>query len=237
MTVTQPRPSVDRPHPEAHDVASADLRAQVVDRMRLMNALHTQHAWYRRHSQPIGPHALAFFFAEPGSTEPPRFTLRTATRLFLDGPDVADAARLLFELCGIATGYLQRGPIDPRTQMADRCEPMAPTATFIGVGLSSLDTHTGPWWQVRATAGGPLDIPGRGLAVLADQTRIQVDRRGRDEFSAFHVQATHSLDLVPGQPVLRWRWNPDLHHGGPDRDIWHFLAELHALIAGAHRDR
>jgi hypothetical protein len=241
MTVTEPRPPLPRQLPDAHDAASADLRAQVVDRLRLMNALHTQHAWYRRHSQPIGPHGLAFFYAEPGQREPVRFTLRTATRLFLDGPDVSDAPRLLYEICGIAAGYAQQGRIDPRTQMADRCEPMAASATFVGVGLSTLDTHSGSWAQVRGQASGPLDIPGRGLAVLADETRVLIDRRGRDEYSAFHVQATHSLDVVPGQPALRWRWNPDLaeRSDAAIRDVWHFLAHLGAVIheAGVRHDR
>ena len=142
-------PPANQPEPAPHDAAVADLRGQVVDRLRQMSALHAQHAWYRRNRDPIGPHAVAFLYAESVAADPLRYRLRTATRLVRDGPDVAEAPRLLYELSGIARGYLDAGAFDPRTQMADRCEPMSDRAFYAGLAVSTLDTPTGAWPQVR----------------------------------------------------------------------------------------
>lgn len=236
----QPQPAQPAPsEPAPHDPAAADLRGQVVHRLRQMSALHAQHAWYRRNRDPIGPHGVAFLYAEVVSHTPSRFRLRTATRLVRDGPDVADAPRLLYELAGIARGYFDAAELDPRTQMADRCEPMSDGAFYLGLALSTLDTPTGTWPEVRQRVAGPLDIPGRGLALLSDGTMLLVDRRGRDEYGAFHVQCTHSLDVVPGQPDLMWRWNRDLANlDDPSTlDTWHFMSQLHILVMRAGRGR
>jgi hypothetical protein len=149
--------------PVPHDPVAVDLRNQVVDRMRRMNVLHARHSWERRNRDPLGPHSVAFFYAEPPTSEPPgrgrspqgeqhdgrpQAVLRTATRMFLDGPEVMDLSRLLYDLAGIAKVYQGQGYFDPRAQMCDRVEPMSRHAGF-GVGVSTLDTPAGRWADVR----------------------------------------------------------------------------------------
>jgi len=233
-----PAPSVAPPagvRPE-REVAEADLRNQVVDRLRKMNVLHGQHAWERRNRDPIGPHGLAFFFSVPLSVQPLRYRLATATRMFLDGSDVDNLPRLLYEMRGIGAGFLDAGGFDPRSQMADRVESMPPDARYIGLGVSSLDTPTGAWREMLQTSDGPLNIPGRCYALLADSSRILCDRRGEREFGAFHISSTHSLDLVHGHPMRAWRFAPHLLHGEPDtKETWHWLTQLHHLIVEASR--
>jgi hypothetical protein len=165
-----------------------------------------------------------------------RYRLATATRVFLDGSEVENLPRLLYELHGIGSGFLNGGGFDPRSQMADRVEAMPRDARYIGLGVSSLDTPTGTWREMLRTSDGPLNIPGRCYALLADSTRILCDRRGESEFGAFHIWSTHSLDLVHGHPMRAWRYGSRLLHGEPDtKDIWHWLTQLHYLVVeGSH---
>jgi hypothetical protein len=219
--------------PVPHDDAAADLRNQIVDRLRRMNALHLQHAWETRRRDPIGPHAVVFFYADTASHRPLRYRLTCATRMFLDGADVRDLPRLLFELGGIAEGYREVGGFEPRTQMATRIEPMPSRAVYVGLGVSSLDTPSGDWATVLASGAGPVNIPGRCLAYLSDGAMLLCDRRGADEYGAFHIWSTHSLDVHFGVPHRAWRWG---HHlpalsDPATTDSWHWLMHLHRLVA------
>jgi hypothetical protein len=247
------RPGWDQPAaedgPEAHDPAVVELRNQVVDRLRVMNAKHAQQAWDRRHGDPIGPHALALFYAAPTITTGgrPGYQLATATRLFLAGSDVDDLPRLLYRLAGIAAALARTDAFDPRVQMADRSEPMPHAARYIGLGVSSLDTEAGTWAQVRQEADGIIDIPGRSFAYLADGTFLQVDRRASRDFGAVSITSSRDLNTVPGMPSRMWRW-ADSHYDAqqhrwvltfPDHaataDIWHWLIQLHHTIYGGQR--
>jgi hypothetical protein len=241
--------------PVPHDPVAADLRNQVVDRLRRMNVLHARHAWERRNRDPLGPHSVAFFYAEPSASEPPsrgryphgkqhhdelpRAVLRTATRMFLDGPEVADLPRLLYDLTSIAKVYLGQNYFDPRAQMCDRVERMSRHAGYLGLGVSTLDTPAGRWADVRQAASSELDVPGRCLALLADTTMLLLDRGAEEQFGVFRICSTHSLDVVPLQRWRTWQWAPDL----PDlrdpltRHIWYWLGQLHRVAGGAGRDR
>jgi len=248
----QPRPGWDQPvaedGSEAHDPAVVELRNQVVDRLRVMNAKHAQQAWDRRHGDPIGPHALAFFYAAPTTTGGrPSYQLATATRLFLAGPDVDDLPRLLYRLTGVAAGLARTDAFDPRTQMADRYESMPRTARYIGLGVSSLDSEAGTWAQVRQAADGITDVPGRCFAYLADGTFLQVDRGANRDFGAVSITSSRDLNTVPGMPSRLWRWAGSRFDAQqrrwvlsfPDHaataDIWHWLIQLHHTIYGGQR--
>jgi len=232
---------------EPHDPAVVDLRNQVVDRLRMMNAKHAQHAWDRRNGDPIGPHGLAFFYATPTMGDRPRYQLATATRLFLAGPDVDDLPRLLYRLSGLAAGLARADGFDPGTQMADRIEPMPRGARYVGVGVSSLDTDTGTWAQVRQEADGLIDVPGRCYAYLADTTCLQLDRRASRDFGQVNITSSHDLNTVPGLPTRMWRWADRRYDeqyrrwvvGFLDdpatRDIWRWLIQLHHTVVGGQR--
>jgi hypothetical protein len=202
-----------------------------------MNALHLQHAWETRRRDPIGPHALAFFYADTASLTPLRYRLACATRMFLDGDDVRDLPQLLYQLVGIAHGYREAGRFDPRSQMAIRVEPMSRQAVYVGVGLSSLDTPSGSWSQVLDAGATPINIPGRCFAYLSDDGMLLCDRRGQDEYGAFHICSTHSLDLAFGIPHRAWRWGHHLPELADPHtaDTWHWLIQLHQLVTAEQR--
>jgi hypothetical protein len=220
--------------PVPHDEAGAELRNQIVDRLRRMNSLHLRHAWETRRRDPIGPHAVVFFYADTASRRPLRYRLACATRMFLDGEEVRDLPRLLFELGGIAEGYAQDGGFDPRSQMATRAEPMSRDAVYVGAGVSSLDTPSGTWAQVLESGAGPVNIPGRCLAYLSDGGMILCDRRGQDEYGAFHIASTHSLDIAFGLAHRAWRWGHNLPvlDDPATRDSWGWLIHLHNVVTG-----
>jgi hypothetical protein len=221
-------------YPVPHDEAGAELRNQIVDRLRRMNSLHLRHAWESRRRDPIGPHAIVFCYADTASLRPLRYRLACATRIFLDGEEVQNLPHLLYELGVIAEGYGAAGGFDPRSQMATRVEPMSSDAVYIGVGVSTLDTPSGAWAEVVDSGIGPVNIPGRCFAYLSDGGMLLCDRRGQDEYGAFHIVSTHTLDISFGVPHRTWRWG---HHlpaldDPATRDTWGWLMHLHKLVTG-----
>ncbi|MBX7267537.1 hypothetical protein KIF24_16870 [Micromonospora sp. Llam7] len=156
-----------------------------------MNVQHAMHAWERRYHDPLAAHALAFLYAQPD--RPGWLAVHAATRLWLAGPEAADLPRLLFRLNEVVT---QRGgtPFDPRRDLADRVDPqMAADAWYVGLAVSSLDTHTGSWEQTRERVDGYSDVPGLVRIVMTDTTTITLDRRGLSEFNTMTVHSTHAL--------------------------------------------
>ncbi|HET9516816.1 MAG TPA: hypothetical protein VFO77_03720 [Actinoplanes sp.] len=219
-----------------HDPAAAELRSQIVRRVRFMNFRHAEHAWERRYRDPIGPHALAFLYSEPARGKPPRYTLRTATRLFLAGPEVDDLPRLLQDLAAVV-GAQAAGGFDPRT-IADRAEEMSPSSFYVGLAVSSLDTPAGPWAHQRQRLAGSIDVPGRCYALLTDDTMVLMDRGGEQKFGHFEVRATDSLDEIPGDSMQRWTYDRSLRElkDPATSGVWRGMRELHNRIVGRAGD-
>jgi hypothetical protein len=211
-----------------------ELRNQVVDRMRLMNARHGYHAWERAGTDPIAPHGLAFLYADhdPRPTGRFRWRIRAATRLFLDGPETAHLPRLLWEQTRIADGYRRVGKLDPRTQLANRVEPMTRYARYFGVGVSTLDVPDRPWARQRQSDSG-YDIMGRCLALLADDTWLLLHRGLPGHFSGLRIWSSQTLDSASAMNPRRWDWGrhlPDLADVAT-RDIWLQLQTLHDVLS------
>ncbi len=229
----QPGAAWTEPGPEQHDRAAAEIRNLVVDRLSQMNAQHALNAWEHRRKTPIGPHALAFFYLDVvESGGPARYVTPAAARLFLDGEDVAFLPELLYKMVGIGRRRLARGDdFDPLTTMARRQDEMSSRAQYIGVGVSSLETPNMGWAEVQQKAFGPLDIPGRGLALLTDGTRLVLER-GDHAHGPMHVRSSHQLDLVPGIPSRRWTWLRDQVEPN-SAEYW--LHELHQTVLEGQR--
>jgi hypothetical protein len=232
----EPAPQAREQVTRQHDPAAAELRSQVVRRIRFMNFRHTEHAWERRYRDPIGPHALAFLYSEPARGKPPRYTLRTATRLFLAGSEVDDLPRLLHDMA-VVVGKQKPGSYDPRV-LADRTEEMSAGSFYVGLAVSSLDTPAGPWSHVRQRVAGSIDVPGRCYALLTDDTMVLMDRGGEQKFGHFEVRATDSLDEIPGDSMQRWTYDRSLRdmNDPATSDIWHGMLELHNTIVGRAGD-
>ena len=227
-----------------HDKAAAGLRQQVVQRVWRFNAQHAHHAWSRLQRlsiggprRPISAHAVAFFYAPPSVTADRTPVLRTATRLFLAGPEAADPARLLGDLATIAAGWVDAGGVDPRRHMVDRAEPTGAGAWFTGVALSTLDTDAGPWDQVSQQAWVPMDLAGRVYVWLTDDTMVLLARRAHNDSRPMGIRATHSIDSTPGHLVLPWSWNPNLAllDDPTTAPIWRALIHLSNVIERGHR--
>ncbi|HYN92792.1 MAG TPA: hypothetical protein VES42_02960 [Pilimelia sp.] len=220
-------------HPLLLPVAAPDLRFQVANRLREMNWAHAKLAWERRRKDAISPHALAFFYAEPAVGEPPRHTLRTATRLFLAGPEATELPGLLFELDRVAQRFQEAGDFDPRLRMSNRADEMSPQARYIGVGVSSLDSPRGQWAASCQRAASALHIPGRAFALLDDGAAIQLDRAGLAEFNRCRLLSTHAIDVIPSHPISAFTQDRQLtRRNDPTTDeIWHWIGVLHRRVA------
>ncbi len=220
--------------PEKHDPVAAEIRNRIVDRLTIMNSRHALNAWDLRRKTPIGPHGLAFLYADPiPGGEKPRYDVAAGTRLFLDGEDVRDLSELLGSVIRIASGRLERGEdFDPLACMVDRADTMSSEATYVGVGVSTLDTPDMSWAESQVRATGPLGVPGRCYGLLSDGTRLLVDRAAHMVGPA-RVHSSRHLDVEPGNPTRRWSWLSDQYEDpeGPE----HWLAQLHYAVAEGQR--
>jgi hypothetical protein len=184
----------------------ADLRQQALERLRYMNIQHAMYAWERRYHDPIAAYGLAFFYAQMagrGSWN----ELKAATKLWLDGPEAADPARLLYGLNHVVAQEATRPDFDLRHDLANRVdEGMQEDAWYVGIGLSSLDTFSGRWSVACATAVDHTEVPGLALISMIDSTVVVCNRRGTNEFGAMDVRTTHPLGtsaLDRGHPWVR----------------------------------
>jgi hypothetical protein len=217
---------------QPHDPVASRIRNLVVDRLLRMNARHATHAWLQRRAQPVGPHGLAFLYCEQPA--PDRYPeVAAATRLVDDAEDVRDLPRLLYRLTTLARErYLpSAGGFDPRVVLANRRDPMSAGATYIGLGISSLDTFAGTWGDNQRTAAGPFDLPGRCFAQLTDGSMLMLERGGQDVYGEVRILSSHDLNVEPGVAPRRWGWRADLHTMPGTHEIWRRLYDLHELAA------
>lgn len=169
------------------------MRQQSLERLRYMNIQHAMHAWERRYHDPISPYGLAFLYVQ-ASARGAWQELKAATKLWLDGPEAADPARLLYGLNHVVTQDSARSDFDLRRDLANRVdEGMQEDAWYVGIGLSSLDTYSGRWSAACATAADHTEIPGLMLIVMIDSTAIVCNRRGTNEFGILDVRTTCPL--------------------------------------------
>lgn len=225
--------------PPPDPAVAIDVRNQAVGRLRRMSFLHAQHAWDQRYRDPLAPYGLAFLFVQQTPQRRDRLTVNAATKLWLAGPETQHLPRLLFDLNEFVGRRMQAGPLDLRTELANRVdEGMAADATYAGVGLSSLDTHTGVWEQVRERVDSVGEVPGRVLIVLTDSTTIVCERRGTNEYNAFQIHSTQSLGDAFGG-LYRWSWSqPDELRQDPAlAETLHWLDTLNLTLWQADNAR
>lgn len=216
------------------------VRSEVVARLRRMSVLHTRAFWEQRRRDRLGPHAVAYFYLEPGA--PAVEQLRTATRIFLADEDVTAGLPLL--LYGMAQhahdGFGSDPRFDPRTEMSNRRDPMSTAAVFIGVGAATLDTPHGSWEAAERNARNELDLPGRAFARLIDGTHLLLDRGGPRQFNQLIVASSVKDDNTSyTTPSLQWTWDPTLAEvpqTDPTYQTWNWLGEMVRLFdRGAQR--
>lgn len=211
-------------------------RRLAVDRLILMERRHARHYLDQRYvGRPIGPHALAWFYWDPEIGH--RGSVRAATRIFLDGPEVADLSAVLVHLRDLARTYDRTSGFDPRRQMTDRAEPMSHNARYLGLGVSSVVLPPSDPAARPAINGGPsaqrfeTALPARGTAMLTDDTWIVAKTHGT--IGAPEIASTHTLDRE-GSPGRTWRWLTNATPIAPE--IAEGMAALHGVTASADGD-
>jgi hypothetical protein len=168
-----PAPAERRRAEEARSELDAwqryDVDWQLFHRAWLLNVRHGEQAWRRRYTRPLAPYGLGFLFIQPATGDTSRNALVTAaTRLWLAGPEAEDPTRLLAKLTSQARGCDPDARWDLRQEIANRYDDtMQQAAVYTGLALSNLNTRTGSFHDVCATATSEMDIPGTILYVSA----------------------------------------------------------------------
>ncbi|MCG5446193.1 hypothetical protein NIE79_004761 [Micromonospora sp. NIE79] len=227
------------------DLRWADLRLQVVYRSKRLNTGHlieADQAFGGRGA--VGPHALMLFFASPASNEPHGYRLHTAHRTWPQSPDSDVLPQLLAEMAEVAgdnIASIGRGwsPLGPEGSMVNGGDmTLSPGAWYVGVGVSTLDSDQGRWYQVARTlrdaaAAGrymsAFNLKGQCYVLLTDGTALHIDRDPQARLGDDGVRCNKTLN-----PDRITYYNPYEHltEQGDDetRDIWRQLDALHHTL-------
>jgi hypothetical protein len=252
-----PPPSWNTPEePAEEEKLWADIRRQVAARIRSINAKHCQEAFDRlgtRHA--LSPHGVVLFYTGAAPSMPNGYQLYFVTRLFLQGSESDDLARVINDLARSATTNINRAdatgqewdPRGPKDSMVNGGDMQMPRdATFIGVGVSTLNTQLGDWYTVATSVRNQpydnprpktvFDLSGVGLAMLVDGTNLRVDRDPERRIGDDGVTCNKTLDAFRAR---HWNRAVDLTEQG-DREIrgaWVQLAVLQHTLQDYLRGR
>ncbi|MBM0276843.1 hypothetical protein JM949_16195 [Micromonospora sp. STR1s_6] len=226
-----------------------DLRLQVASRLRGVNARHCHEAFDRIGKRnALGPHGVVLFYTTPDQHMPHGYRLLIATRLFLAGPESDDLPRVLHDLSRTAAGNVARAtaqgrrwdPRGPEGSMVNGGDlDMPRDASYVGVGVTTLDSDEGPWHTVaNSVRSQPLNTPrprsvfdlsGQGLAWLIDGTALRMVRDPHRRLGDDGITSNRRLDAS-----RRWPYDPyaDLTEQGDQwlRAAWAQLAGLHRIL-------
>ncbi|MEU9505381.1 hypothetical protein AB0D32_03740 [Micromonospora sp. NPDC048170] len=193
---------------------------------------------------------MVLLYAAPDASQPHGYRLWVATRLWLAGPEAANLEQLLGELTRVAQDNIARAI--RRGQRWDPCGPedsmvnggdmnMSPLATFVGVGVSTLNSSQGTWQTVAqairnqpVTGGRSLsifDAKGQCIALLADGTALYVERDINRPLGSDGIKCTKTLD--PDRPSYLHNPHANLVQTGDGTILpaWGHLGNLHRVLA------
>ncbi|MET8263156.1 hypothetical protein ABZU92_04080 [Micromonospora arida] len=224
----------------------ADLRTQVVYRSKRLNTGHLIEADQRigqRHA--LGPHALMLFFVADAPAEPHGYKLHTAYRLWPQSPDSDFLPRLLAELTEVAADNIasigrEWSPVGPEGSMVNGGDMTLPAdARYVGVGVSTLDSDQGRWYQVAgmlreaASAGrymSAFNLKGQCYALLTDGTALHIDRDPQARLGDDGVRCNKTLD--PNRITFHNPYERLTEQGDDEtREIWRQLGALHHTLS------
>ncbi|GIH03406.1 hypothetical protein Rhe02_14730 [Rhizocola hellebori] len=239
----------DQQHHVAEPAASydptpyVDVRQQAVDRLRRMAVNLAFHAWEQRFSDRLCPHALAYLYLHHDQ-RPGFWKLTAAWQLWLDRPEVRVLPQLLFDLHHQFAPRAVGNGFDIREELSvnrDERMPANPAdTTFIGLGVVSLDTESGPWELIQRRACTAMDVPSRMWIVLTDGTLIAAQQLGRKGFNKLVVESTDLLDCRTAPARFEWMMdNPNnpLRDREEHRDVVRWARELSDTLSQADNSR
>ncbi|AGL13789.1 hypothetical protein [Actinoplanes sp. N902-109] len=223
----QPQPL----HPVAEPQGlPASVRGRALDRAMQVNASHARNAADRIGTRDaLGEHALVLFSVD--ETARP-FRLSVATRLDYEEHRGENLPALLQALGQHAWNQIQAAyrtgkRWDPRTPMDGlvlRSDPVTPETEYIGLAISTLDTPTAPWHDLKRSVSSAdgLNLSGQGYLYLRDGTAMYFLRAaqtgsGAGQHTIVTNRAVHSIyrprmdNELPGDPQV-WQGLEKLHH-------------------------
>jgi hypothetical protein len=221
--------------PEVEPVSST-IRGQVVDRMIRINTSHALQAADRLGTKlAVGPHCLALFSID---TIPGRYQrLSTATRLILDGEDAESLPDLLRDLTARAREKISEAhakgrrwePRTPLTGLVLRSEEFSENTTYIGLGVSTLDTPEIPWSRARQSVTGAdgLHLRGQGMIYLHDDTAVHIVRRAQMASGQHEITASRRVDSQYPSRRDEHLIERATHHGD---ESWELMRHLHEVL-------
>jgi hypothetical protein len=254
---TPPRSAFDGPAPQSssswaqpeepspQDLFWADLRRQVGYTLRSINAKHCHDAYDRLNRRDaLSPQGVVLFYTAAAPEQPQGYKLHFVVRLNFTGPEFDDLAVLLDGLTRTAVKNITNARATGR-----RWDPRGPegsivnagnldmprNATYVGAGVSSLDTEQGDWFTVsHAVRSQPMsrssfDIPGQGLALLTDGTALRMVRDPNRRLGDDGITCNKTLDA---HRLRHWNRFADLtEQGDPHtREAWGHLGVLHGTL-------
>ncbi|MFB9853865.1 hypothetical protein ACFFMR_26145 [Micromonospora andamanensis] len=226
----------------------AHLRRQVGWRATRANQSHMVEADQAYGtSRALGPHGILWFFVSKAAAEPFGLRLHMAHRLWYSSPDADNLPTLLAELAKVAERNIANAdaagqrwhPLGPDAAMANGGEVTLPSsASYLGVGVTTLDTADGRWYRLAAGLRMPsptgyrsvYDLKGHCYVLLTDGTALRIDRDPHRRLGDDGIRSSKPLDAD------RAHWhNPyaDLTEQGEygTREVWRRLAGLHYILA------
>jgi hypothetical protein len=210
----------------------AGIRSEVGHRLVGMNLRHAMHGWSARRDRPIAAWAVAFLYAYPSGTvyDGVRlFSVAAAVRMVDHDLDLPGPAHLLHRLrtIGDQRHRDQYGWFDPLSLCTYR-DPVATTASYVGVGVSCLGTAAQPWEQLRR--GSTDDIPGHCFALLNDGVALLLTRAPRSDLGRVVMHGTGDLSFQHDVTTRRWVTHLDVRSmPESDLDVWDQLHDLHVM--------
>ncbi|GAB3090231.1 hypothetical protein GCM10027186_59670 [Micromonospora schwarzwaldensis] len=224
----------------------ADLRRQVAYRCRRINTGHMVEADQRLGSRDaLGPHGVMLFFVSDAPAEPHGYRLHTAYRLWLASPEADDLPGLLADLDDVARDNITRAasvhrrwhPLGPDGSMVNGGDmTQSAGSTYVGIGVSTLDSDQGRWNQVAHTLRdlpgrrlSAFDLKGQAYALLTDGTVLHIDRDPHARLGVDGVRCNRTLD-----PDRITYYNPHSNLTQPEdtdaRAVWRHLQVLHHTL-------
>lgn len=200
-----------------------DIRRRLLERLRLMSALHAEKAWVLRRARPIAPNALGLHYAYPDPKRKGFYKIATATRVLHQGEESEHLRYLLNRLAQHAKARYQKHRLNPLRDLCNRIIeiPARTEIFFIGISVSSLGTSDRSLTEALKAAAGFLHIKGRVITQLTDGTRLVLDRGAVTDDYDIKIHSNAYLGLTDGQ------YARDLEEDGlPSPEVWTHLDEL-----------
>ncbi|MDG4795175.1 hypothetical protein [Micromonospora sp. WMMD1082] len=244
---------VDAPDEEAEREEArrwASLRYQVACRTKTANNGHMNRADLAFGTpKALGPHGILWFFASAAPEEPFGFRIDMLQRLWYSSPDTDALPELLVELAEVAKGNIASAAADGRrwhpagpegSMVNGRDVTLPPGAQYVGVGVSTLDSEDGRWYQVAEQLRAPVapghrsrsayDLKGRGFALLTDDTALRILRDPHGRVGDDGIRSNKPLDA--NRPDHWHNPHANLTEQGDQETlaIWRGLGTLHAVL-------